>query len=788
MSKPRWIDGGVFRALRTATRNRTLTVIAGPGHGSAEISSRAGAKAALADGDRASLAEDGRFKSPSDAGLAAAWTMHQPGIITTAVSDAVMASMPGDLEFPARVFGPVGKGLASAYKRKEPFVVHLCGLASEPETLVLTNKDRKGLLKPDSRYQKFLAETFKRDVLFTGFALDDPDLIDLLDDVGRVYHGHVPPNMALVPQGKSDPSAALRAAMHYGTTVIEYPAGMDASTALAELSSVLEELEVPKPATGDPPRGFVELTDEFKAAVASCDDDGRSRFGHGDSASFGPVKDGLDVVRTATAAVAAATDVAAPEGKVSVVVVKGSAGQGKSTFARRLAWDLGGKGPRVFWREAGVAAPDRYIPAERDDARAVFVCDDAHELDGLPLLLSQLAREGEGKACLVLVADAEAWDRSGLDHRIRRDGAVTDVSLNGTDAEEAAALATALADQGRVTGGADLSALLGGEGANLLEALLNANCGKSLADTCTELAAKLAGQDAARQGLLAVASVHQFGLSLTSGQLERITGLSSDEVAKQVLAPTAPWLVTSAGGAVRTTHPQVARALVTALAPDEGDRHTAALGLLRSLSGEASDEAAVFTAPSELIRPLRQGPMPPLTLSSFFEAGEAAARNDVLFWFDRGRADADFSRWETALAAFDQALWKRPEERREKEHNAVVQANRARCLQALGRKREALSATEEGLRAMPGDASLERLYDQLGGRKNQGRQGQRGGDRRGGGGGGRGGPGGGRGGPGGGRGGPGGGRGGPGGGRGGPGGGGPGGGGGRTGAPARPGA
>src|SRR5688572_30357470 len=105
MSKPRWIDAGVFQSLRSATRNHKLAVIAGPRHGDAQVSSRAQLKAALGDGERAALAADERFRSHADPGLSALYALRLPGFVTTLVSDAAVASAPAAADKP-RVFGP----------------------------------------------------------------------------------------------------------------------------------------------------------------------------------------------------------------------------------------------------------------------------------------------------------------------------------------------------------------------------------------------------------------------------------------------------------------------------------------------------------------------------------------------------------------------------------------------------------------------------------------------------------------------------------------------------------
>ncbi|MBM3984888.1 MAG: SIR2 family protein, partial [Planctomycetes bacterium] len=443
MSKPRWIDAGVFQALRAATRSRKLAIITGPRHGDAALTSRAQLKAALGDGDRAALAGDERCKSRADAGLSALYALRLPGFVTTCVSNAPEASASEGGDKP-RVFGPDTKGLNSAWERKEPFVVHLCGSAAEPATLVLAGKDRKALVAPESRYQHFLRVTFSRTVLFSGFDLADPDLIELLDDVSRTFNGHVPLNLALVPAGATEPSTALRASMHYATQLIEYPADRSPSDVLQELATLLEELEVPKPATGDPPRGFTEITSARRAAVPVADALTLELFDRGDSSSWESIKAGADAPRTVAAQVREFLVGPVEPGQLKIALVRGRQGEGKSALLRRVAWDLAEEGRRVFWREFGTGVPDRYVPEEREDAIAVFVADQAHELDNLPSLVNYLGAHGAGKARFLLAAEADEWDRSGLDHRIRRTSTILDVALAAPDEAEARALAEGL--------------------------------------------------------------------------------------------------------------------------------------------------------------------------------------------------------------------------------------------------------------------------------------------------------------------------------------------------------
>jgi len=735
MSKPRWMDAGVFRTLRTATRSRRLAVIAGPRHGNAAISTRAALKAALADGDRTAAKGDPRLHSGPDAGLAALFGLKQPGIVTTLVSDAVVASAPAKVE--VRLFGPDGKGLNSAWDRKDPFVVRLCGSADDPATLILTNKDRKPLLLPESRYQNFLRATFSRTVLFSGFAMDDPDLIELLEDVSRGFNGHVPPNVALVPAGSTDPSTALRASMHYGTQLVEYPAELSASDVLAELASLLEELEVPKAATGDPPRGFTELTEAFRETVPAASEVALDLFDRGDSSSWESIKADADAPRSVAATVKDFLLAPVEPGQTKIALVRGRMGEGKTTLLRRIAWDLARDGRRVFWREFGASVPDRYVPEDDDKAIAVFVADDADQLDNLPSLTNYLSAHGGGKARFLLAAEGDEWDRSGLDHRIRRTSTLLDVALACPDALECAGIAQALQRRGRLAAGSDpetvAESMRKGDRC-LMDRIAEARGVTSIREAVARRIGALDARperDRLRRAYLAAALVHRHGMSLGRSHLAAVLGLEEGELDPQVLEPLDLSLVPAGPGAVRTRHPVVASEACAILGADEAERDAMVIELLAKLPGGSVADPHVFHRPSELIRPLRHGQLAPLTVERFFEAGENAADHDVAFWFDRGRFDANFSRWESALQHLDRALWRQPGDTGEREHNAAVHAVRARCLLSLHRKRDALAAVNEGLRLSPRDGVLERLADKLSGRRPGGERGGRGGDERG---------------------------------------------------------
>jgi hypothetical protein len=689
MSKPRWIDAGVFRTLRTATRNRKLALIVGPKHGNVEISTRAALKAALDGAARAAAAEDDRCKSGADEGLTAYFALKQPGVVTTSVADAVAASVPPGTEL--RRFGPDSKGLNSAWDRKDAFVMHLGGAAADPGSLVFTGKDRKPLLKSESRYQHFLRTTFSRTVLFSGFDLGDPDLIELLDDVARTFNGHVPPNIALVAAGATDPSTALRASMHYGTQLVEYPAEMTPEAVLAEVASLLEELEVPKPATGDPPRGFTELTAAMREAVPAATDVMLDLFDRGDSSSWEVIKSGADARRQVENTISEFLVGPVEEGQTKIALVRVRRGEGKTTMLRRIAWELAEAGRRVFWREFGAGVPDRYVPEEAEGAIAIFVADDADQLDNLPSLVNYLAAHGGGKPRFLLAAETDEWERSGLDHRIRRTTTILDVALGCPDPAEATAVVAGLAERGRLPEGSDPTAVaeaMRQEDRCLMDRIAEA---RGVGSVSQAVAARLAAlddkpeRDLLRRAYLATALVHRYGMSLGRGHLARVLEIPEESLDERVMGPLDLSLVPAGRFALRTRHPVVAAEVCGVLAPTDAERDAMVTTLLATLPGGSVADPTVFHRPSELIRPLRHGPVAPLVVDGFFAAGENAADNDVAFWFDRARFDVNFGRWEQAIE--------------------------------LKRKKEALAAAEEGLRLSPRDSMLLRLREKLAGRR-----------------------------------------------------------------------
>jgi tetratricopeptide (TPR) repeat protein len=461
----------------------------------------------------------------------------------------------------------------------------------------------------------------------------------------------------------------------------------------------------------------------MRDAVAPANEVGLDLFDRGDSSSWESIKAGADAPRSVASTVDEFLVGPVEEGQTKIALIRGRQGEGKSTLLRRVAWNLAESGRRVFWREFGVGMPDRYVPAEAEDAIAIFVADNADELDNLPSLVNYLAAHGAGKARFLLAAENDGWDRSGLDHRIRRTATILDVSLACPEASEAQAVAEGLAARKHLGEGLDptaaAEAMRQGERC-LMDRIAEARGKTSISAAVETRIAALADKpegDLLRRAYLATALVHRFGMSLGRAHLAKVLELAEDELELRVLQPLDMSLVPAGPSAVRTRHPVVAADACEILAESDDVRNAMAIDLLKSLPGGSVSDQTVFHRPSELVRALRHGPLGPLMLDQFFVAGENAADNDVYFWFDRARADVGFTRWDEALAHFDHALWRQPGDTQEREHNAAVHAHRARCLVSLGRKKDALAAADEGLRLSPRDSVLLRLKEKLGGRR-----------------------------------------------------------------------
>jgi len=265
------------------------------------------------------------------------------------------------------------------------FVLRLCGAADEPGSLVLTSKDRKRWSRPDSRYQNFLRATFARTVLFSGFDPRRPRLHRAARDVGRGFSGHVPPTWRSCPREHRPVhrAAHLDALRHHarGNT----PPELSPADALAEVATLLEELEVPNPRRQ--PAARLHRT-EHGLPQHPCPPPTQT----GSTSSIAATScRGARSRPPPTRRAGGRPDPGVPgrhgragQKKTKIALVRGRQGEGK-TRCCAASLDLAADGRRVFWREFGAGGPDRYVRRRREGHRRLRR-DDADELDNLPSL------------------------------------------------------------------------------------------------------------------------------------------------------------------------------------------------------------------------------------------------------------------------------------------------------------------------------------------------------------------------------------------------------------------
>ena len=120
----------------------------------------------------------------------------------------------GDRYLSALTYMQVGQ-LASCLHRGELFLLKAHGDArTEPDSIVLTEKDYRELVYRQQGYQSFLQTVFTtKKMLFLGASLDDFDLKLLLGFLYTAYHGKTPIHYALMPK-KEKTAAETNALFH----------------------------------------------------------------------------------------------------------------------------------------------------------------------------------------------------------------------------------------------------------------------------------------------------------------------------------------------------------------------------------------------------------------------------------------------------------------------------------------------------------------------------------------------------------------------------------------------
>jgi len=179
--------------------------------------------------------------------------------------------------------------------------------------------------------------------------------------------------------------------------------------------------------------------------------------------------------------------------------------------------------------------------------------------------VNYLAAHGAGKARFLLAAESDEWERSGLDHRIRRTTTILDVTLACPEADEARAIATGLKARGRfaqsltVESAADAMRL--GERC-LMDRIAEARGVGSLAQAVGARIGSLdALPDAAllRRAYLATALVHRYGMFARARPPRDRAGPARGGARCARAGPARQEPADSRPRVVRTRHPVVAR-------------------------------------------------------------------------------------------------------------------------------------------------------------------------------------------------------------------------------------
>ena len=114
--------------------------------------------------------------------------------------------------------------LASCLHRKELFILKAHGDAkTEPESVILTERDYRELVYSQQGYQSFLQTIFTTNrILFLGASLDDFDLRLLLGFLFTAYHGKTPIHYALLSEQEKTEAEASALFHDFNIHVLTY--------------------------------------------------------------------------------------------------------------------------------------------------------------------------------------------------------------------------------------------------------------------------------------------------------------------------------------------------------------------------------------------------------------------------------------------------------------------------------------------------------------------------------------------------------------------------------------
>lgn len=130
--------------------------------------------------------------------------------------------------------------VSAALCGEEFYVFKVHGTIDRIDTIILGSKDYRELMNPESSYRNLLTVIFStKTILFLGFRLEDPDLMQLLDRLGRVFRDYTRKHYALMNTEDVSPIEQKSFERDYNIEIIPYvPSASDHP----EVRNFLEEL------------------------------------------------------------------------------------------------------------------------------------------------------------------------------------------------------------------------------------------------------------------------------------------------------------------------------------------------------------------------------------------------------------------------------------------------------------------------------------------------------------------------------------------------------------------
>jgi hypothetical protein len=345
-----------------------------------------------------------------------------------------------------------------------------------------------------------------------------------------------------------------------------------------------------------PLEGFTAVTGDFLSRQAELSTLGKIRFFDGQLPNWPIALSGEIPMLEAASGARSAVEGGVERDELSIVLLEGPAGEGKSTALRQVAADFAGKeGWRVLWREPGIDPRLDLANLECGNWQWLLAIDDAEIAARACLDLLAAAREkGRSDIHVALAARTADWraaGNTGLPWATQ--AAFTTVPVRGVSQSDAAALVECWAGAGpkgmgelgrekeperraEIVWRAAQEEALQDEG-SLLGAMLRVRIGDGLQDHVRTLGAKfdrvrLSSGASLLQAFLYVACLHANGVtSLRPEALAAALGVPRARVHREVIWPLGEEAaVATSGSSLMVRHRSIADVAVK-LAPEWGE-------------------------------------------------------------------------------------------------------------------------------------------------------------------------------------------------------------------------